>query len=253
MNVVDLGSGPAILIVHGSPSPPADLLPLAHRLASSHRVLMPELPGYGASPAVEDFSYDRAGDALADLLVGRGVSHTRAIIGYSSGAYRALDLVLRRGVSTELVVGLAALATLSEDDRALFRAVAAGLRVDPSGRDVRPILPGRFLSPAWRAAHPADDARVTAWFDLTAHLADELEAEAAIADLRPLLPSLRCALYLRVGELDLACPPGLSEDIARLAPRALVEVVPGCGHALLIEDAAQTVERVHAVVSAGVP
>ncbi len=82
-------------------------------------------------------------------------------------------------------------------------------------------------------------------------LADELEAETAMMDLRPLLPALASTLYLRVGELDVACPPSVSIEMAALAPRSLVEIVPGCGHALLIENAAETLERVTELVHTG--
>jgi hypothetical protein len=34
------------MIMHGSPAPIADLLPLAERLAVAHPVLIPELPGF---------------------------------------------------------------------------------------------------------------------------------------------------------------------------------------------------------------
>jgi len=251
MNIIELGEGPSVLILHGSPSPISDLLPLAQRLAVDHHVLIPELPGYGQSPPDADASFDRIGDVLAEILVEHASVRPRAIIGFSSGAYRALDLALQRNVSPDLIVALGALASLEETDRALFRAVAAGLRADPSGAEIRPILPGRWLSETWRKAHPADDARVTAWFDLTSpqQLAAELSAEAEMRDLRPLLPGLACALYLRVGELDLACPPSLSLEMANLAPHATVDVIPGCGHALMIENGPETIARVVEIVT----
>ncbi|MDB4960826.1 MAG: putative hydrolase or acyltransferase of alpha/beta superfamily [Myxococcales bacterium] len=251
MHVMELGRGPAVMIIHGSPAPIADLLPLAERLAVAHHVLIPELPGFGRTPPDTEISSDRICDGIAAILRARGHSAPRAIIGFSSGGYRALDLALRRNITPELVVGLAALATLEDADRAMFRAFAASIRADPSCAQIRPMLPGRWLSDAWRRAHPEDDARVTAWIDLTTpqHLAAELEAQANMLDLRPLLPSLGCPLYLRVGELDLACPPPVSVEMARLAPRATVDVVPGCGHALLVENAAATIQRVVDVVT----
>lgn len=103
--------------------------------------------------------------------------------------------------------------------------------------------------------HQADDARVIAWLDLTRPelLAAEFAAEAEMRDLRPLLPRLSCGLYLRVGELDLACPPAVSQEIADLVPGSVLEIVPGCGHALLIEDAPATGERVVEVVTSDFP
>ena len=249
MNVLELGHGPVVVIIHGSPSPLADLLPLAQRLAVSHRVVMPELPGYGASPPVDDFSFDAVGEALTAVLDDRDASSPRAIIGFSSGGYRALDLVLRRGVRADLVVGLAALAHLAPPDREVLRAAAEILRADPSGGPLASVMPSRWLSQGWRDLHPDDDARVSRWITLSPYLHRELVAETEMIDLRPLLPRLPCPLYLRVGELDQACPPALSAEMAALAPRATLDIVPGCGHALLIEDIEATIARVLDVVT----
>lgn len=255
MNVIELGAGPAVMILHGSPTPLTDFMPIAERLAQSHRVLMPELPGYGASPPEDDVSFARIGDALAQLLIERDCTKPRAILGFSSGAYRALDLALQRGIQPDVIIGLGALANLDAADRDLFRTVAAGLRADPSATWLRSILPDRWLSAEWRKMHQADDAHVVAWLDLTRPelLAAEFEAEAEMRDLRPLLPDLACALYLRVGELDVATPPSVSREIADLVPGSVLEIVPGCAHALLIENAHETCERVVEIITAGNP
>ncbi|MDQ3364999.1 MAG: alpha/beta hydrolase [Myxococcota bacterium] len=253
MNVSEVGIGPTVMILHGSPSPLDDLWPLAQRLARTYNVICPALPGYGGTAPLADFSFDRTGDALAEVLRERDISHVRAIIGFSSGGYRALDLVLRRGIRCDLVVGLGALAAPARGDRELLRMAARSLRGDPTGAELRPLLPPRLLSERWRRDHPGDDARVRAWFDLIdpRHLADELDAVTELTDLHPLLPALKSSLDLRVGELDVACSPSMSSEMAGLAPRALVEIVPDCGHALLIEDATATIDRVTELVHTG--
>ncbi|MBA3457601.1 MAG: alpha/beta fold hydrolase, partial [Deltaproteobacteria bacterium] len=159
MNVIELGTGPAVMIIHGSPTPIADFQPIVERLATQYRVLMPELPGYGSSPPTDDVSFARIGNELAQLLIERDCVRPHALIGFSSGAYRALDLALQRGIEPDVIVGLGSLASLDEADRALFRTVAAALRQDPSATGLRAIVPDRWLSPAWRAEHPEDDAR----------------------------------------------------------------------------------------------
>jgi hypothetical protein len=40
MRVHESGSGPAVLLLHGCPMPPAHLFPLAAALAATHRVLV---------------------------------------------------------------------------------------------------------------------------------------------------------------------------------------------------------------------
>jgi pimeloyl-ACP methyl ester carboxylesterase len=73
---------------------------------------------------------------------------------------------------------------------------------------------------------------------------------ARMPNLRPELGRMSARLYLRVGEVDLGAPPAVSEEIARLAPRASVEVVPGCGHTLLIEDLEGTISAIERELAA---
>ncbi len=77
MTVDERGTGPAVLLLHGTPSPARDWEPLAARLAPSVRVIIPDLPGYGASPAPDDAAMEAVGDAIAAMLAARGV-HARS-------------------------------------------------------------------------------------------------------------------------------------------------------------------------------
>ena len=54
MFVHELGTGAPVVLLHGTPSPATDWLPLAEVLARSYRVLIPALPGYGGSTAPRD-------------------------------------------------------------------------------------------------------------------------------------------------------------------------------------------------------
>jgi pimeloyl-ACP methyl ester carboxylesterase len=67
-------------------------------------------------------------------------------------------------------------------------------------------------------------------------LAAELDAIAALPDLRPHLSDRPAKLVARVGELDVAAPPELSEAMVGASSNARLEVVPQCGHLLLLED-----------------
>jgi pimeloyl-ACP methyl ester carboxylesterase len=254
MNVFELGNrGPIVLLLHGIPSAASDLMPLGEALAAKHRVLIPELPGYGASPSLGDFSFDRIGEALAAMVRERGNAPVRAIIGFSGGAYRAFDLVLRRGIQADKIVSISGLAGLEDDARARFRGFAELIRAQPAvvaTADMRAMFAATMLSPTWREAHPADCDRVADWMSLIAPLdfAAELDAVGNMPDLRPSLSQLRCEVYQRVGELDPGCPASANEELVRLLPSVHLDVVPGCGHALLIEDAAATIAKIVEVV-----
>ncbi len=243
MNIHEFGSAasPAVVLLHGTPSAASDWFPVAKRLAPSYRVFVPELPGYGASPAPEKASYEAVDSELVAALIARGVERLRGLVGFSSGAYRAFEIVLRGRLVADVIIALGAIAASDEEASAGRRQLGHAIASDAQfvfGPELRSLVPEVMLSPAWRTAHPEDAERVIGWLHLSppAALAAELIALADMPDLRPELPQLTAKVYLRVGEHDAAAPPALSEEICRLAPNATLDIVPGCGHSLLIED-----------------
>ncbi len=254
MNVRELNTGPVVLPIHGIPTPSDLWMPIAAQLATRYRVLVPELPGHGGTPPLAEPAAEGYADALAAMLYDRKVTHLHAIAGVSGGAYFALDLVLRHPIDAKLIISLSGLATLDEPARAWRRDVSRRIAIDPGliERELDPMIPGLLLSQSWRVLYAADATRAVSWLHQTTPLvlAKEVAALAALRDLRPDLPKPRSALYLRAGTADVACPPEGSEEMARLAPLATLELVPGCGHALLIEDALATSSAIIARIDA---
>lgn len=244
--VHDLGSGPTVLCLHGLLSPATLFLPLAERLAATNRVLVPDLPGYGRS-ARSDASFEAVGQRIVATLATRGIGDLRAIVGFSSGGYRALHLAAGLGIKAEVIALIGGMADLDAAAREFFRGLASLGESNPAQFDeqLRTIVPNLSLSEAWRAEHSEDVARVTEWAGLAPRetVIAELRATAAIDNLRPKLPSLDARLYLRVGELDATTPPAYSQAIVDVVPSDF-DLVPGCGHALFIENAAATIEAI---------
>ena len=255
MLVEDSGKGDAVLLLHGTPSPAADWGPITRELTSRFRVLVPNLPGYGGSPTLSDSSMESVGDAIATMLAERSIDRLRAVVGYSTGAYRAFDLLLRHRIPTKLVVSLAGIANFDAAGRAMRQQFADALAADPSFIDSEPVrdaMRDLMLSPRWRAEHSDDEVRVMNWPRTTtaAALAAELHALAVSRDLRPDLPRLDAFVYARVGDADVGAPPQCSRDIIDAVPRGELDIVPGCGHGLLIEDLAATTDAIVARVMA---
>lgn len=243
----DVGRGPAVLLLHGCPSKSAHFAPLVEALAPTHRVLVADLPGYGESAALAPYSLDAATERLASLLVDRAVTEL-AVVGHSLGGYRALALALEPRLRVRTVVTLGGFAEMPPEVRAGYRG-AAQLARRSLDELADALMPAAFAT-GYAEAHPSDAREVRSWIvDAPREtLVAELEALADLPDLRPRLGRLTTRLVVRVGAGDLIAPPARSEEVVRAAPRATLEIVPGCGHTLLLEDRDATVAAVVAAV-----
>ena len=256
MYVRDVGRGPAVLLLHGTPSPADDWMSISDALSDRFRVLVPDLPGYGNSPRLASSSMESVGDAIAEMLHDRGVETLHAIGGYSTGVYRAFDLALRKQFAPHVMVALAGIVNLEEPDRALRIQLGDALAADASFLDsetLKDVMRQLMLSDKWRSEHPGDVQRVIGWLRATTApaLAAECHALAAMRDLRPEIRGFQPVVYARVGELDIGAPPMLSREIIDLVAHGTLQIVPGVGHGLMIEDgAATTAAVVHAISNA---
>jgi 3-oxoadipate enol-lactonase len=218
------------------------------RLSTSRRVLVVDLPGYGASPPLDGpYTLARVEDLLVGELLARGV-HELSVVGHSGGAYRALSLATSRRVRVERVVAVSGLAGYGDDVRAGFRQLATMIR---AGSDLGPLWLSRMAGPLFAERFAGDVADVMAWLTAAPRdvLAAELDAFAVAEDLRPRLRELATPILARVGDADQAAPPQFSRDIVDSAPAATLQIVPGCGHALFYEDRNGTVEAIAAFLA----
>jgi 3-oxoadipate enol-lactonase len=231
--VHDEGEGHAVLLLHGLPSPPAEMLELGRRLGG--RLLVPHLPGYDRSRAVRGpHTVAAIEDGLVRLLQDRHATNA-LLIGFSMGAYRALSLALREEIEPHALVLLSGFAEISSEERAGFGAFAAALR---AGVDLHDQAPPRFLSPASQL-QPERTAAVRAWLDLASPevLAAELDDVTRCPSLTSRLGEITCKTLVRTGALDVAAPPHHAEALAAGIRGAGLAIVPEVAHAQWLEDA----------------
>lgn len=237
------GIGSDVVLLHGTPMAPAHLRRLARDISATHRTSIVHLPGYGETPPLP------AGHTVTDIQesVERGLAthgvEEAVLVGISGGAYHALSLALRGKVRVTRVMALSGLAGFDAAKRESFRGFAQALRegVDLTAAVVASMLPTAFVE---RNPGAVEEVRGWACVKDPLLLADELEAFAVSPDLTPRLSELHIPILARVGDLDVSTPVAQSEAIVRAAPNARLEVVPGVGHVLLLEDLEGTVESV---------
>jgi 3-oxoadipate enol-lactonase len=236
MFVRESGDGPAVLLIPGCPMPADHFAELAVELAKTHRVLSPDLPGYGKTPPLSDDNLARTTEMLERMLLDRGVSRL-SIVGASLGAYRAVALAVSGRLHVTALVSIGGFAHLPDEAREGFGQFAAAVRAGQV-RQLEGVFLARMLSARFTETHADVVENVRSWLYVTSSdvLAAELAQMAALPDLRSRVAELRTKIVARAGELDAAAPPMLSEALVRASSNAQLEVVPQCGHLLLLED-----------------
>lgn len=228
----ELGSGSDVVLLYGSPTPRRHFDALARELSRHQRVLIVDLPGHGDCPAATgDYCMTDSLEALENSLAAR-LKSDPALVGFSSGGYRALALACRGTIQPRAVCVLAGMACLSEAGR---REHSEFAELVLAGVDLAEAAVQRFL-PRSLQCDPAVVEEVRSWITLRDRtLARELRALSGAEDLRPALGNVRCPVVARTGADDAAVSPDYAYEIAALTG-GRAEIVPGAGHLLLLED-----------------
>lgn len=244
VNVVQLGEGPPLLLVHGLSGCWQNWLETIPQLARSRRVIALDLPGFGASPMPREpitiSGYGRVLDALCDAL---DVDAT-GVVGNSMGGFVATELALafpRRVQRLVLIsaAGISSDAVRREPVLAAGRAIAmttawAATRLEPLARRARL----RRIALQFVAKHPES---------MSAPLAYELmrgsgkhgfipALEACLSyPIRERLPEIACPTLILWGEDDHVIPVGDAARFERLIPDARKVILPDTGHVSMLE------------------
>jgi pimeloyl-ACP methyl ester carboxylesterase len=108
MNIVDMGSGPAVVFIHGLSGCWQNWLEQLPLFARDHRVIAVDLPGFGQSemPA-EEISITGYADAIDELMGELGLEEAR-IVGNSMGGFIGAELAINHPQRVERLVLVAA-------------------------------------------------------------------------------------------------------------------------------------------------
>ena len=260
---------PPVVLVHGLGASNASVLPLLADLSTAHRVLAPDMPGFGASDAPRaTYSFGWLAHWLGRFQSATG-AEPAVLVGNSLGGRVALEAALRHPATVSALVGLSAspawrrlrllapLARLARPGVPLLRAVPL---VPPHALVVELLrylfsdperLPRSWFdagadevlrtlrSPAHRVAFFASGRQI---------VAEESRGEtgfyARLSDLEP------PALFLW-GERDRLVPASFARHLVRALPRAQSVVLPDCGHVPQFEHRERTTDLVRTFLARG--
>jgi magnesium chelatase accessory protein len=249
--VVEHGTGPEILLLHGAGGSGHSFRSLAPAL-EGYRTLIPDLPGQGFTrPGSRGrFGIEPMAEDLAALIKAAGWK-PKLVIGHSAGVPLALQLSTL--MPLRAVIGLnAALGQFEGAAGFLFPLVARALAATPfvpslvsrlwgNEAKVRELIAGtgsrldeagiaQYVTLVQRAAHVDGTlGMMAAW------RVDRLMAGAA----RLAVPTL---LVANAG--DRLVPPKVSREAARMLPRAESREMPSLGHLAHEEDARAVVQAI---------
>jgi 2-succinyl-6-hydroxy-2,4-cyclohexadiene-1-carboxylate synthase len=238
-------TGPTVVLVHGFTQTLAVWEPVARALAADARVVRVDLPGHGGSADV------RLGFAEAAAAVG-DVGGPAVYVGYSLGGRLSLRLALDR---PDLVAALVLVGASPGIDDAAERA-ARRAADDALADELEQIGTAAFLDRWLRqplfATLPSDaPGSAERLANHAGGLADSLRLLGTGVQ-EPLwgrLAGLRPPTLLVAGELDAKFTALAGAMAAAIGPSARVELVPGVGHAVPLEDPAATVALVRSVLA----
>jgi magnesium chelatase accessory protein len=251
-HVQQMGSGPVLLLIHGTGAATHSWRTLAPLLAKHFTVFAPDLPGHGFTAAATAQQYTLPGMAagIAALLRECRLEPTYGV-GHSAGAAILARMCLDGLIAPRSVVGInPALLPLSGLAGTLFLPIARMLSLSS-------MVPRLF---AWAARDRAAVERMMAGTGsrIDAHgidlywrlISNPGHAAAGLAmmanwDLETLqrdLPRLSPPLLLLTGDADRTIPPSEAARVLAMLPSARQVLLPGLGHLAHEEQPQQVLE-----------
>ncbi|WP_197430155.1 alpha/beta fold hydrolase [Auraticoccus cholistanensis] len=238
MHVEESGppAAPRMLLLHGGGVAGWMWRPAARRLATSHRVIVPDLPGHGRSAGEPYRSSQHTVDAVAALL-GSGAGPV-AVVGFSLGGQLAVLLAAQHPGLVEQVVVVSAQARPMRFAGAALRLV--GLTAPLARRRWFAQLQARAL------AVPPD---LLADYLTTSVTTSRTDLVAAVGANLAFVPPPAWSRYpgrvlVLVGARERRLLQASARDLAAAAPHGELEVVPGCGHGVPLQAPGWFADRV---------
>jgi 3-oxoadipate enol-lactonase len=225
------GSGPAIVLIHGHPFSRAMWAGQLDSLGDAFRVVAPDLPGYGESPARGETITPRGlADAVVELLDTVDVARA-TVVGLSLGGLVAMELGLGYPDRVDgLVLTATTAAPLTPEEAEMRRSTAARLERDGM-LDHALEMAGRLFGPAARREPrlvlPILETMLTT---SPAGAAAALRGRAERPPYHELLPALRIPSLVLAGDADFFSTAEITAQLVAALPDPEVVILPGIGH-----------------------
>ncbi|MCZ6887163.1 MAG: alpha/beta hydrolase [Gammaproteobacteria bacterium] len=232
VHVLEEGSGKPIVILHHSWGNPG-WLPYYDELANAHRVIVPDMPGWGGSerPAWAREPRDIA-ILIGHVLDGLEVEDA-TLVGFGFGGFVAAELATMDASRLSKLVLVGAAGLQPEDGEILDQMLVSH----------RAYIEQSFRDRDTYVAHLGEDppADVRDLWDFSREMTARVTWKPYMFNRRlgPLLSNLALPTLLVWGENDKIVPAQCADQYAKLLPNARVEIIKGAGHLVELEEPEQ--------------
>ncbi len=245
LDLIDIGQGPAVFLVHSAGMGAAQWRALARRMADSHRCLAPNLRGYGrSSPWPEGQPASLAAEIeLLEAALAKFEGQFD-LVGHSMGAWLALEIALRHAprIQTLALVEPVVLGTLRAPGE------------ESAFAEVKTMIDDVLAAFARGSTAAATERFTDYWYGPGAWakipLAQRLPIFARAGKMRADVAAVSddrtaAARYAKVGiptlvlsaERTTPAARRMAEIVAATLPRARFEILAGAGHMAPVTDA----------------
>lgn len=212
--------GPAVVLLHAFPMSGAMWEPQISAL-SAYRILIPDLRGFGGTPASSPWLIEHAAADVLESFEGKA-----AFVGLSMGGYVALQIA---ATAPERVSGLVLCDTRAEAD-ANENKVKRAAAIDFVRKNGVELFLGPFLKDAISNQKASSFLHGVAAKSSPEAVMAALAALAARPDQVPGLSKIMAPTAILVGSQDKITPLPLAETMRARIPGAELHIIPDAGH-----------------------
>ena len=231
----DAADAPVVLLVHGSPGDGDTFDQMVEQLQGPYRLIVPDLPGFGASERVlEDYSFLSHAHALLDLLRALKIEQAHAV-GFSMGGGVILHMA---EAAPERLASLTLMAAIGVQELEMFGKYELN-------HAVHGFQLLAFRTMAWMLPHFGGWSEGNAMRNYARNFYDSDQRP-----LRAILETWQGPMLIVHGDKDFLVPVAAAREHARVVPQARTEIWEGVSHFLPWRDLTQpTVDAISSFVA----
>ena len=226
---LEQGSGPPVVILHHSWGSPG-WLPFHDRLAAAHRVIVPDMPGWGGSERPVWARDPRDIAIIVTRLLARLELDDVTLVGLGFGGYVAAELATMNPSRLAQLVLVGSAGLQPKMGEIMDQMMLSHRKyIEESFRDADTYH-------AYVGEEPPDDIRQL--WDLSREMTARVTWKPYMFNrrLEPLLGDMDVPTLMVWGEQDKVVPFECAKQFEAAIPNARIEVIQGAGHVVELEE-----------------